>query len=240
MTSTCFIQPAPEFSVYPAAHLGGPQLVGVHRNARLSTHDLHQDPDTSIRRDLFNLGYKVGKWPLGQRHLITGIQELWRQQFSRRVTAQHELCDQIQWDRRRLLAETYKPRDAVGRVYVAPKSTCHVKGHENVAGEQWPHGRNELAIALACFVFQRQEGFEALTREALIRDVGAVRLQLRQKPARPSIVKRHHAPPIAIERVPSRSARGKYSFVRRGIKSNFGCQYLYKPLYSLCSFPFVT
>ena len=42
-------------------------------------------------------------------------------------------------------------------------------------------------------LFHRQEGLEALALEVLVRDVGAVRLKLRQKPACAAIVECHLA-----------------------------------------------
>ena len=74
----------------------------------------------------------------------------------------------------------------------------HIEGHEDVARKQWPHRSHELPVALACFLFHRQEGLEALALEVLVRDVGAVRLQLRKKPACAAIVECHHGTSLKL------------------------------------------
>lgn len=58
------------------------------------------------------------------------------------------------------------------------------------------HGHDKLTIALACFPFQWQGGFEAPSREIFVRDVCTVWLQLRQKPAFSAIVETHGASPF--------------------------------------------
>ena len=98
---------------------------------------------------------------------------------------------QIQRHRRRFFAEAHQPRDAVGRVHGAPEPAGDIESYENVTGKQGAHGGNELAVPLPRFLFHWQEGVEALALEVLIRDAGAVRLQLRQKPACAAIVESH-------------------------------------------------
>lgn len=154
-----------------------PQLIRPNRNPGLPTHDFHQDPDAPVGRDLFHLCHEIGKWSLGQRHLIAGLQEPGWQQLALRIAAKHQLRDQVQRYGRWFLAKAHQPRDAIGRVDRVPEPAGHIEGHEDVTREQWPHGGDELAVPLARLLFHRQESLEALALEVRGRGIRRGRLQ---------------------------------------------------------------
>ena len=56
------------------AALHRPQLIRPDSHAGLTTHDLHQDPNPAVWRNLFHLSDEVDERPLGQGDLIAWLQ----------------------------------------------------------------------------------------------------------------------------------------------------------------------
>lgn len=191
---------------------GHPQLVGSHRHTGHTAHDFHENPDAPLWRDCLDRPHKIRKGPRGQPHLISGIQKLRRQELAGGVAAQHQLAHDIERHGCRLLAEAHQSRDAIGRVDCAPVPRARVERHENVSRKKRSWRGDELSPHPFRAILCRQEGPKPLQLEIALGNVTAVRLQLRQKPARTSIVKRHHKSPLISERMALPSSKRQILF----------------------------
>lgn len=187
---------------------GHPELVGSHHHAGLTAHDLHKHPDPSLRGDCLNPSYEVRKGTGGQAYPISGPQKLRWKKLARGVAAQHQLADDIERHWRRFPPEAHQPRDPMRRVDRTPVTRACVDLHENISGKQWLRRCDELSPHPLRTSLRWQEGPKPLQLQIAISNVRAVRLQLRQKPAHTSFLKRHRDSPLITERMPSiRAAR---------------------------------